>query len=91
MNARLIAKIELIVGAVLTLSAIVGFLFIVVLNLPRASQVAENSRPLPKIPEKFFSPENPVMAKIGQLVVPSGVPVKVEPGNLGRENVFKNY
>jgi hypothetical protein len=87
MNQRL----ETFIGIGLLLVAVLGFIFSLITGLPNQDQVKAQAKPIPEIPRDFFSSDNPVANKIRELNVPAGVPVTVDPGNLGRTNVFENF
>lgn len=90
MHSKFTNKLETYIGLSLLLIAVLGFIFSVLTSLPKKEQVDEVARPLQEIPRDLFSSENPLNKAVGALSTPSGVPVTVDPGNLGKSNVFSN-
>lgn len=85
------SKLETVIGVALLLAAVLGFLLMIVLQLPKDEAVQAQARPLPILPRDFFSAENEVTEQVKKLTVPSGVPVTVDQGKLGRSNVFEGF
>ena len=90
MPHRRFAHLETYIGVALLLITVLGFLFLILTSLPTGKQVAEVANPLPPIPRDLFSSDNKLNQAIRALHSPSGVPVTVNPGELGRGNVFEN-
>lgn len=84
-------RLETYIGIALLLISVLGFVFMILTSLPTTKQVGAEANPLPEIPRDLFSSSNELNNAIRSLHTPSGVPVTVSPGNLGRSNVFENY
>ncbi|HUD21146.1 MAG TPA: hypothetical protein VMQ44_03715 [Candidatus Saccharimonadales bacterium] len=84
-------KLENIIGIGLLVLAIFGFILSLLLGLPSSDKVNQTAQPLQNLPEDFFASTNQLNTTIGQLKVPSGVPVTADPNNLGRSNVFASF
>jgi len=91
MRSQSTNRLETYIGIALLLIAVLSFVFMLLTSLPNAKQVGESSKPLPEIPRDLFSSSNELNNAIKSLHTPDGVPVTVNPGNLGRSNVFENY
>jgi len=91
MRSQFSDRFETFLGIGLLLVAVLGFILMIILNLPRADEVNQRAKLLKEIPEDLFSGSNPVNQQIQSLNVPNGVPVEVDPNNLGRSNVFENF
>jgi hypothetical protein len=84
-------KLQSIIGFGLTVIVILAFILMIILNLPSKDKVNQTAKVLPNLPQDFLLDSNPLMKTIKGLNVPSGVPVQVSPGNLGRNNVFESF
>jgi len=84
-------RIEGLIGLGLLIITILGFLLMLVLALPKQSQVSRVAKPLSTIPRDFFSSDNPVTGGVKKLTVPAGLPVEVNENSVGRNNVFDRY
>jgi len=84
------SRLETYIGVALLLIAIVGFIFSILTSLPTKTKVDAAASPLKEIPRDLFSSQNDINKLITGLNTPSGVPVTVAPGSLGRTNVFEN-
>jgi len=91
MPSRFTERFETILGVGLLLVAVLGFILMILLSLPRADEVKNKAKILREIPQDLFSSSNPINQQINELKVPGGVPVSVDPGTLGRSNVFENF
>ena len=81
-------KIETIVGVSALLAVVIIFLVFLFNSLPKDAQVNAVAKPIPPLSEDIFKP-NDLSNKIGDLSVPSGLPITISPSNLGRDNAFK--
>ena len=90
MHSRFTSRLETYIGVALLLIAVLGFVFSVLANLPRDEQVKSIAKPLKEIPRDLFSSQNELNKMIGGLNTPSGVPVTVDPTQLGKNNAFGN-
>ena len=90
MGTQYAHKIQTFIGLALLLLAVLGFILTLVMNLPKQEQVESQAKALEILPRDFFS-GNAVTEQIKKLNVPSGVPVNLDSGNLGRSNVFERY
>jgi len=84
-------KFESLIGVSLLALAIVGFILIVILNLPKSDQVQGRAQTLPEIPGDLFSPGNEFTNQIKSLSSPKNIPVSASQSDLGRKNVFENF
>lgn len=84
-------RIEGLLGLGLLVLTILGFLLMLVLALPKESQVSQVAKPLTTIPRDFFSSDNAVTGQVKKLNVPSGLPVEVNQNAQGRDDVFSRY
>lgn len=89
MGTKFTYKVETIIGLTALLAAILGFLLMILIGLPKANEVEQKAQVLREIPRDFFSSE--ITQQIRQLDVPQGVPVEVNPNNIGRTNVFERF
>jgi len=89
MGTKFTQKVETVIGLTVLMAAILGFILLILTSLPKAQEVEQRARVLKEIPRDFFSSE--ITQKIRQLDVPQGVPVEVNPGNIGRANVFESF
>ncbi len=90
MRTRFTNRLETYIGIALLLITVLGFLFSILTSLPNVAQVEKVSRPLPEIPRDLFSSSNELNKTIQSLHAPAGVPVTINPTDLGRSNVFEN-
>ncbi|MEK7202519.1 MAG: hypothetical protein AAB669_03280 [Patescibacteria group bacterium] len=90
MRGRFTGRLETYIGIAMLLIAVLGFLFSILTSLPTDKQVGEVAKPLPEIPRDLFSSSNELNIAIQGLHSPGGVPVTVNPSELGRSNIFEN-
>lgn len=90
MHKQFTGRLETYIGIAMLLIAVLGFLFSILTSLPTDKQVKEVAKPLPEIPRDLFSSSNELNKTIQGLHSPSGVPVTVNPSELGRSNIFEN-
>ena len=90
MHGRFTNRLETYIGIALLLIAVLGFLFSILTNLPKADQVKAVAHPLKEIPRDMFTGSNATNKIIQDLDSPKGIPVTVSPGDLGRSNIFEN-
>ncbi len=83
-------RLQTFIGLSLLFVAVLGFILLLVLQLPKEDQVNQRAKRLQVIPRDFFS-NNPTTEAIRRLNVPNGVPVNLDEANLGRSNVFESY
>lgn len=88
MPSRFTNRLETYIGIALLLIAVLGFVFSVLVSLPRDEQVKSVAKPLKEIPRDLFSSQNELNKMIGGLSTPGGVPVTVDPTQLGKNNAF---
>jgi len=91
MRGQFFHQIQTFIGIGLLLLAILGFVLMILLQLPKADMVKQQANILTKVPEDLFSDSNAVNQQIRSLKVPSGVPVSPEQVNIGRSNVFESF
>lgn len=82
-------RVETFVGIGLLLLVILGFILLLVTNLPTSSDVEARAKLLKPVPSEIFDGSSEINQKIRRLTVPSGVPVEVSGGSLGKTDVFK--
>lgn len=90
MRGRFTSRLETYIGIAMLLIAVLGFLFLILTSLPTEKEVAEVADPLPEIPRTLFSSTNELNKMVQELHSPGGVPVTIEPTQLGRSNIFEN-
>lgn len=90
MRGRFTSRLETYIGIALLLIAVLGFVFSILTSLPSEKQVNEVANPLPEIPRDLFSSSNALNKTIQDLHSPGGVPVTVDPTQVGRSNIFEN-
>ncbi|MCR4307811.1 MAG: hypothetical protein NUV80_04560, partial [Candidatus Berkelbacteria bacterium] len=83
-------RLETYIGIAMLLIAVLGFLFSILASLPKEEQISQAAHPLPQIPRDMFSSSNELNKMIQGLHSPSGVPVTINPTDLGRSNIFEN-
>ncbi len=84
-------KIETWVGIGLLIIVIVAFILEIIFSLPKDPAITAKAQVIPTIPRDLFSATNPLNKKVGQLNVPSNVPVTVGNNEIGRDNVFATF
>lgn len=84
-------KITLYVGLIIVIFTVLGFIFLVIRELPTDQEISSTAKPLQNLPSNFFQPDFPLNSQIRELNVPGGVPVQLNQQNLGRSNVFLNF
>jgi len=91
MKNEVFSKTETVVGVFVLLAVVLGFILSVVLALPKSAEVERLAAPIKKeeIDKNFFTDKNEVTQKLNQLKAPAGVPVIIDPANLGRGNAFQ--
>lgn len=90
MRPRFTARLETYIGISLLLIAVIGFLFAILTSLPSEREVNQVAKPLRQIPRDLFSSDNELNKMIQTLHSPDGVPITINPSDLGRSNVFEN-
>lgn len=90
MRGRFTNRLETYIGIALLLITVLGFLFLILTNLPTGKRVSQIAKPLPQIPRDLFSSGNDLNKMIQSLHTPNGVPVTINPADLGRNNIFEN-
>lgn len=83
-------RLQSFIGLAVLVIAVLGFVVLLVTNLPKDDEVAARAEPLEVLPRDFFS-GNAVTEQVRKLTVPNGVPVNLDANNLGRTNVFERY
>jgi hypothetical protein len=84
------SKLGTVIGVVLILVVVLGFLLSVLLQLPKSGQAEKLAKPLQTLPRDFFS-SNATTDAIRKLNKPNNVPVVVDPNQVGRNNVFEGF
>ena len=89
MGNRFMDRVETFVGVGLLLLVILGFILMLISNLPTSSDVAARTHLLKAVPNDIFDGSNETNKKIRKLTVPSLVPVQLDSRNLGKSNIFQ--
>lgn len=84
-------KLETWIGITLLLIVIIAFILEIIFNLPKKTDVTAKAQVVPTIPRDLFSSSSPLNKKVGELSVPTNVPVTVGGDEVGRDNVFANF
>ena len=90
MRGRFTSRLETYIGIAMLLIAVLGFLFSILTSLPSEKEVSKVAHPLPEIPRTLFSSSNELNKMVQELHSPGGVPVTINPTELGRSNIFEN-
>ena len=88
MKNNFMHKVQTIIGIGLLLLTILGFILMVLLNLPKDDAVKSKAKLLKSDPE-LFSSTDATNQKIKSLKVPSNIPVTIDQASLGRADVFQ--
>ncbi len=83
-------RLQTMIGLSLLIISVLGFVVMLITNLPKDSDVSAQAEPLKVLPRDFFS-DNAITQEIKKLTVPTGVPVNLDANSVGRSNVFERY